>query len=46
VQKDFKVIQDRVEGMVSLFKEAKFELSVANPMKYDELTSFNENNIT
>lgn len=46
VQKDFKVIQEKVEGMVHLFQEAKFELNVANPMKYDELTSFNENNIT
>lgn len=32
--------------MVNGFQEAKFELNVANPMKYDEMTQFNENNIT
>ena len=32
--------------MVAGFQEAKFELSVANPMKYDEMTQFNVNNIT
>lgn len=31
--------------MVKLFKEAKFDLSVANSMSYDQHTIFNENNI-
>ena len=31
--------------MVSLFKQSKFNLSVATNMNYDENTSFNENNV-
>jgi hypothetical protein len=31
--------------MIKLFNQSRFYLSVANPMSYDENTSFNESNI-
>lgn len=46
VDDEFKNIQDKVREMVILFKKAKFESAVAQPMAYDDSTQFNENNVT
>jgi hypothetical protein len=38
VDDEFKNIQDKVREMVILFKKAKFESAVAQPMAYDDST--------
>ena len=41
----FRKVQQHVEMMVEMFKRAKFTLSVATKMRYDENFQFTENNI-
>ena len=41
----FRKVQQHVEMMVEMFKRAKFTLSVAVKMRYDENFQFTENNI-
>ena len=45
MEDEFRVMQGSVAKMVTLFKQAKFELAVAHDMNYDENTAFNENNV-